>query len=143
MTPHLLDVNVLIALVRQKHSHHEKVTRWFKATGHRQWATCGFTEAGFVRVLCNPSFTAHAITVSEALHLLSELTGLAGHRFWSIEEGLSVLARPFEERFFGHQQVTDAHLLGLALRNQGKLVTLDRGLAFLAGEEFSGNLLVL
>jgi predicted nucleic acid-binding protein len=37
---------------------------------------------------------------------------------------------------FGHQQVTDAYLLGLALRKKGKLVTLDRGVKSLARPPF-------
>jgi predicted nucleic acid-binding protein len=40
----------------------------------------------------------------------------------------------------GHRQTTDAYLLGLAIRNKGKLATLDRGIRHLAGNEFSANL---
>jgi predicted nucleic acid-binding protein len=39
--------------------------------------------------------------------------------------------------------VTDAYLLGLAIKESGILVTFDRGLRYLAGSEFSRNLLVL
>jgi predicted nucleic acid-binding protein len=39
--------------------------------------------------------------------------------------------------------VTDAYLLGLAIREDGVLVTFDRGLRYMAGAEFSRNLLVL
>ena len=143
MTPYLLDVNVLIALVRPRHSHHQKVMTWFKSVGRRHWATCALTEAGFVRVVSNPKFTAQALSVAEALRLLSELTAVAGHQFWPLDQGLVDIVRPFEERFFGHQQVTDIYLLGLTLKNKGKLVTFDRGLLFLAGDDFSAQVTVL
>ena len=39
----------------------------------------------------------------------------------------------------GHRQTTDAYLLGLAVFNKGKLATLDRGIVYLAGNEYSGH----
>jgi len=48
-----------------------------------------------------------------------------------------------EEKLFGHQQVTDAYLLGLAIRKKGKLATLDRGILTLAGAELSNNLEII
>jgi uncharacterized protein len=53
------------------------------------------------------------------------------------------LTAPFAARIRGHQQVTGAFLLGLAIREDGILVTFDRGLKYLAGQEFRRNLLVL
>ncbi len=54
----------------------------------------------------------------------------------------SLTAR-FAARITGHQQVTDAYFLGLAIKEDGVLVTFDRGLTYMAGPEFSRNLLVL
>jgi hypothetical protein len=53
------------------------------------------------------------------------------------------LTVPFAHRILGHQQVSDAYLLGLAIKENGVLVTFDRGIKYLAGSEFSQNLLVL
>ena len=143
MTYFLLDVNVLIALVRPKHEKHEKVMRWFRTTGGKHWATCPFTEAGFVRVVSNPKFTAQSVDVTEALQLLSALTAMPGRRFWPIDTTFAEAVKPFEERFFGHQQVTDLYLLSLAIRHKGALATTDRAMASLAGTEFADNVLVL
>jgi uncharacterized protein len=143
VTPHLLALNVLIALVRPRHTQHGKVMHWFRNTGGKRWATCALTEARFVRVVSNPRFTSQAIGVMEALQILSELTALPGHQFWSLDFGCADAVRPVEERFFGHQQVADTYLLALAIRNKGRLVTLDRGVVFLAGEEHSENLVLL
>jgi len=139
----LLDVNVLVALVRSKHSHHEPAKRWFSAAGSRQWATCPLTQAGFVRVVSNPRFTAQTVDVREALQMLTELTGLPGHEFWPVDFDVATAVTPFASRFFGHQQVSDVYLLALAMRNRGKLATLDRGLAFLAGDEFAAKVVLI
>ena len=136
MSAYLLDVNVLVALVRSRHSHHELAKRWFTGAGSRNWATCPLTQAGFVRVVSNPRFTTQAVDVREAVQMLVEYTGLAGHEFWPADIDVAAAIAPFASRFFGHQQVTDIYLLALAVRNKGKLATLDEGFESLAGDEF-------
>jgi hypothetical protein len=39
--------------------------------------------------------------------------------------GFVTAVQPFPGRLLGHQQVTDAYLLGLAMHKKGKLVTMD------------------
>ena len=59
--------------------------------------------------------------------MLSANTGAEDHLFW--EDSLSI-ERAVEyagPRLLGHQQVTDAYLLGLAIRRRGILATLDHG----------------
>ena len=41
---------------------------------------------------------------------------------------------PFRERLLGHQQVSDAYLLGLAMHKKGKLATMDRAVLALLPE---------
>ena len=53
------------------------------------------------------------------------------------------LTAQFASRITGHRQVTDAYLLGMAIKEDGVLVTFDRGLKYLAGPEFTKNLLIL
>ncbi len=43
----------------------------------------------------------------------------------------------------GHQQMTDASLLGLAVKENGVLVTTDRGIGYPAGPRYRHNLLLL
>jgi hypothetical protein len=137
---YLLDVNVLIALAEPKHVHHQAVMRWFNTPG-LDWGMCAFTEAGFLRVATNP--IAGSYTMAESTAVLASLTSHLGYRYWPITAGWATLAAPFQERVFGHQQITDAYLLGLALKENGVLVTLDKAIKFLAGAEFSKNVLVL
>ena len=56
----LLDVNVLIALTWPNHVHHDAARSWFTEVRNTGWATCPLTEAGFVRISCNPSAVKQA-----------------------------------------------------------------------------------
>jgi hypothetical protein len=42
---------------------------------------------------------------------------------------------PFAQKLAGHQQVTDAYLLGLAIHKKRKLVMMDRGVRTLLPEK--------
>jgi hypothetical protein len=79
----------------------------------------------------------------EATEVLHSISGHPGYRLWPIVDDWASLAAPFLERIFGHQQITDAWLLGLAIQNRGILVTFDKGLRHMAGVEFSHHVLVL
>jgi hypothetical protein len=45
--------------------------------------------------------------------------------YWGIEESWVNLTAAFADRIYGHQQVTDAYLLGLAISRGAALATLD------------------
>ena len=134
MTAALLDVNVLIALAWPNHVHHDATRRWF--TEHRGdgWATCPLTEAGFVRVSCNPSAVQHTVTPSEAIAVLQRLKRLESHSFWPLDRSIVALPREIVARLQGYRQITDAVLLAAAIQRGGTLTTLDGGLARLVGE---------
>jgi toxin-antitoxin system PIN domain toxin len=141
----LLDLNVLIALADPEHGHRQKAKRWFLATGKNDWGICPLTEAGFIRIATNPALAPAAITLEKAIATLQALKADPGCHYWPItdaENWVAVTAH-FASRIAGHQQVTDAYLLGLAIKEDGVLVTFDRGLKYLAGSQFSRNLLVL
>lgn len=140
---HLLDVNVLIALTESGHDHHRAAQEWFIRSGHRSWGVCPITELGFIRLTTNPVFHPGPRTLQEANAVLQLLKGRPGYWFREIGESWVAVTAPFARRIFGHQQVTDAYLLGLAIKDDGVLVTFDRGLNYLAGAEYSRNLLVL
>jgi len=76
---------------------------------------------------------ADAVSPAQARTLLVRMTGHHGHRF--LNSDLQLGDPVFDEILMtGHRQVTDAYLLGLALRNKAKLATFDRTLSFLAAE---------
>jgi toxin-antitoxin system PIN domain toxin len=139
----LLDLNVLIALADQRHSHHQIARVWFASLGKNSWGICPLTEAGFLRVTTGPAFRPGPHTFERAVAILQSLKNLPGYGYWGIEESWVDLTAPFAARISGHQQVTDAYLLGMAIKENGVLVTFDRGLKYLAGPQFSRNLFVL
>ena len=139
----LLDVSTLVALAYPHHIFHGKVEPWFRKHAMQRWFTCPMTECGFVRVVSNPKFASPAPDVAEAQILLGAMTQMPGHHFWPDDLGVAEVFKRFEERLFGHQQITNAYLLALAISKQGQLVTLDRSIASLAGPENSNHLIVL
>jgi uncharacterized protein len=140
---HLLDLNVLIALVDSAHQHHKKAQDWFMFSRKFHWGLCPLTEAGFLRVTTNPNYRPKSRTFAEAIAILQLLKGHADYLYWGIDKSWVTLTAPFAARIFGHQQVTDAFLLGLAIQEKLVLVTFDKGIQYIAGAEFSQNVLLL
>jgi toxin-antitoxin system PIN domain toxin len=128
VTAFLLDVNVLIALAWPEHALHGRARSWFTQNRLRGWATCPLVEAGFVRIVSNPQFAPSSVSVQEAVDALRASLQDKAHQFWpdsiSLPDAVEMLPQPLQ----GHQQITDAYLIALAMRNEGKLATLDRGM---------------
>jgi predicted nucleic acid-binding protein len=85
-----------------------------------------------VRVSSNARAVPDARSPAQAIALLSRIRALPGHEFWSDD----VSPTDSDTQAFGHivshRQVTDAHLLTLALKRSGRLATFDRGITQLA-----------
>jgi uncharacterized protein len=139
----LLDVNMLAAPSSDEHEFHRKAHRWFDLLANAEWALCPVTEAGFIRLAANPATRVGPGSIERASEVLAELMAVPGYPYWPISEVWADLTAPFTARIFGHQQVTDAYLLGLAIKNDGVLVTFDRSLPYPAGPGFQRNLPVL
>ena len=105
--------------------------KWFARHRAKGWATCPFTQAGFVRIVSNPAFSRDAVQPREAVQVLSLNTAAKDHAFWPDEFPFTDAVAFAGVRLLGHQQVTDAYLLGLAIRRGGVLATLDQRIAAL------------
>lgn len=134
MSVGLLDVNILIALAWPSHLHHRPAQAWFAKHASRGWATCPLTQCAFVRISSNPKIIPEAVRPAEALELLRQILALKHHTFWPDNIGILDERIP-SALLVGHRQITDAYLLGLAVRHGGRLVTLDKGLLTLAAAE--------
>jgi uncharacterized protein len=121
----LFDVNVLIALFQPDHVHHQRVHQWWEKNQHSGWATCPITENGFVRILSQPKYPLPQ-TIPSAIKLLNMAKNATDHAFWP--DAVSLLdPNPFNiDAFTQHGQITDSYLLALAVKNNGRLVTLDQ-----------------
>ena len=132
----LLDVNALIALVWPARQHHAAVFTWFTRHAAKGWATCAFTEAAFVRILCQPAVVHRVLDVNIASALLRQNLTTAGHQRLPLNFCFDAVLRHSSGGVVGHRQVTDACLLTAAMRAGGKLLSLDRGVhPLLATEE--------
>jgi len=137
---YLLDVNVVVALLSEIHIHNQLVTAWFSTPGLR-FAICAFAESGYLRLVTGPR--PGRVDMAEATALLNQLTLHPGYRYLPITADWQTLCSPFFARLYGTNQVTDAYLLGLAVRDGLILVTMDKGILHLAGKEFRKHVLLL
>lgn len=119
---HLLDANVLIALVLPEHQHHGRARRWF--AGGPVVATSPTVQGALLRTVVRQGSPVTAGL--EALHVLGDHPR---HRQW-LDDALYTDVDLRHVR--GHRQVTDAHLAGLARRHGGRVATMDEGLGLAA-----------
>jgi toxin-antitoxin system PIN domain toxin len=138
---YLPDVNVLIAISDPEHAGHYAAAAWHLSIRTAAFLLCPITEAGFVRLRTKPSVGGESM--SDSILLLRKVAALPNCESLPIEHSWLELIQPLVPRLHGYRQVTDALLLGLAIRNGAVLVTLDRAIKALAGEEFQANLLTL
>jgi hypothetical protein len=82
------------------------------------------TGAGFVQIVSNPAFSRDAVPV------LSANTVAKDHAFWEDDVPVAEAVTFSGGRLMGRQQVTDAYLLGLAIRRGGVLAALDPTIAW-------------
>lgn len=124
----LLDANALIALGWPPHEHHERMLKWFKSHAKAGWATTAFTQAAFMRVLLQPSFSPQPLAVGDVASLLLRNTAHPGHRLLAMNFDFQEVIRCCTGGLVGHRQITDAYLLTTAVTHAVKLVTFDSGI---------------
>ena len=139
MTPCLLDVNALIALIWEGHERHLQMVSWFRRHGRAGWATCALTQSGFVRVLSQPALATGA-SIAELSEALKRNVAHPGHHFVPLDFDFVEVMTHCTGGVVGHRQVTDAYLLTAAIRNRMRLLTLDRGLVNLLASDAERNL---
>ncbi len=139
----LLDLNILFALTWSSHIHHESAHQWFKKERGQGWATCPITQSGLVRLSSNKKILAEAVTPTEAYILLNTLVALPDHQFLADSIPLNEAIIFQQVNILGHRQITDAYLLSLAIYNEARLISFDKGLKQLCPKQFSKYLLVL
>jgi toxin-antitoxin system PIN domain toxin len=132
----LPDVNVLVALAWSLHVHHEAAHTWFAQRFDHRWATCPLTQSGFVRVSSNANVIPAAKSPREALVALEAMLARTGHVFLSDEISIADRQWIAVDKLVGYRQITDAHLLGVALEHGAQVVTLDRAMVNLVPAGF-------
>ena len=124
----LLDVNVLVALLDRQHVAHGRAHAWLAQNLATGWASCPLTENGCLRVLTNPRYPA-PVFAADVLAKLATAKTAGHHEFWADDLTITDVQVFDRAKWRGHQQVTDAYLLALAVKHGGCLVTFDTGIA--------------
>ncbi len=127
----LLDINVLIALLDGSHMHHGLVTTWLADNLDAGWASCPITQNGCIRILSQPAYP-NSVPVAQVAQRLAEATQHASHAFWPDVVSLLQPDTLAWDRVLSSRQVTDVYLLALAVLQNGRFVTLDRGIPLAA-----------
>lgn len=121
MSVHLLDANLLIALVVADHEYHARASAWVRTV--EQVALCPVVEGALVRYLVRIGESATVATaLLRGVHALPTCTA------WP--DSLSYVDVDVDlTHVQGHRQVTDAYLVSLAVSRGARLATFDEGLA--------------
>lgn len=127
----LFDVNVLLALFQPDHVHFERTQEWWKANESDGWASCPLTQNGFARILSQQSYRK-PLPTAEAIARLAEQVERTNHKFWSDDVSIADREVFDQSGILGPNQITDAYLLALAVKNGGRLATLDQNISLRA-----------
>ena len=121
----LLDINVLIALHDRDHVHHIRAAAWFETAIEHGWASCPLTQNGCLRIMNQPGYS-NPQPLAALMAMLQRSTSAAVHETWF--DDISILdAACFQHaHMHGHRQLTDLYLLGLAVKNNGRLASFDQ-----------------
>jgi toxin-antitoxin system PIN domain toxin len=121
----LFDVNVLLALFDSDHLQHSAAIRWHDTHRQEGWASCAITQNGFVRIMSRAGRFPR-VNVVDAIAGLRAQISTPDHEFWPGNISIADATIFRNDRILGPNQITDAYLLALALKNEGRLVTFDR-----------------
>jgi uncharacterized protein len=135
MSVSLLDVNFLIALAWPRHVHHDAADEWFAANRSSGWATCPLTQLAFLRLSTQPSVVKTAVGMAEAQAILAANLRAPDHEFWPLDYPATDIIPEIGGRLVGHNQVTDALLLDLAILPRGRLISFDQRLRNMLGPQ--------
>ena len=136
---YLPDVNVLLALTNDNHEFHGVATVWFQSLGDSDFLLCPLTETALVRLSC----VLFNKNLRDAIFLLRNLMQVPGFGYAPVKDSWLNMSAPYIWRLQGHKQITDAYLLGIAIKEKAILVTLDQHIQAWARPDYDRYLLSL
>jgi len=124
----LLDTSVLIALLDANHIHHRRALSWLQAHPDG-WASCPITLNGCVRILSQPTYP-NRMPMQTVVKGLAQAMQHPMHSFWT--DNVKSVQFPVInwQKVLRPVDITDAYLLALAVKNQGCLVALHKGISW-------------
>ncbi len=140
----LFDVSALIALLHLQHTFHQAAFDWWIANSKYGWASCPITENGLLRIMSNPRYSAFVrFSVAEVGELISRFVANSDHEFWPDDISLTDKHAFENDAILGPMQITDVYLLGLATKNNGRLVTFNQSISTTAVRNANSTNLVV
>jgi toxin-antitoxin system PIN domain toxin len=138
MKSYFPDTNVWVALTYRAHSHYPTASSWLERVTAGTVAFCRFTQLGFLRLLTNAAVMGDEVkTQREAWRVYDILLGDPRVEFHSESDPDEIQGR-FRSLTatsqFAPQRWPDAYLAAFAQAAGLRLVTFDRALARLAGD---------
>lgn len=128
--PALCDVNVLLALVTDRHAHHASAASWFDTLPAGDAMVCRVVQMGLLRLLNNPAvMREEALDAAGCWSVWRQMLEDERIQFIADEPpGLDVAFEHFvRDRAFTPKLWTDAYLAAWAYAAGSLLVTFDRG----------------
>jgi predicted nucleic acid-binding protein len=127
---YLLDVNVWVALFDDAHVFSAQANSLIERPGV-QIATCPLVENGVIRVLNLPGYGKRgALGFDRVRRQLQRACAELDPEFWPDDISLRDDGILDFDRLHGHNQITDAYLLALAVAHGACLVGFDRSIAY-------------
>jgi len=121
---YLLDVNALVAFGFLDHQFHTRVRTWMRSENLYPFLTCFITELGFVRVLSQAPGYGYAVTDAKDVLLRLKADKTIPLAFVPDADDISRLSGWVKTP----KQITDGHLVSLAVAHGAVLATLDSGI---------------
>lgn len=121
----LLDINVLIAVHDSDHVHHTQAAQWLETRGRQGWASCPLTQNGCLRIMSQSAYS-NPQPLALLVQMLQSSTAPAFHKFWPDDISILDSLKFKHPHIHSPRQLTDLYLLGLAVKNNGCLVTFDQ-----------------
>ncbi len=139
MKSYFPDINVWVALAYRGHQHHAVAASWFERLKSEAVCFCRLTQLGFLRLLTHPAVMRHEVKTQleawKAYDLLASDPRVTFHPEPNSDDVESELRALTTTTRFAPQQWPDAYLAAFAKVAGLTLVTLDRALSKLAGED--------
>jgi uncharacterized protein len=127
----LLDVNMLVSLLDPEHAHHLRARAWWDENHGQGWASCPLTQSGLLRVISSQLYP-RSLSMVRAFGVLQKQLLVPGHEFWAEDISIADPAIFDHRHMVGRNQITDCYLLAVAVKHEGRLVTLDQRIVRIA-----------
>ena len=128
MTTSLPDVNILLALVAEGHTHHKSAREWFRAQANDSVAVCRVTQMGLLRLLTNPKVLPPGVcSIHRAWEISNEMRADKRVLFDSEPPNIEAAWMAMMQHPAARSSSwTDAYLAAFAQQREYKMVTFDR-----------------